>query len=657
MLVNIAKQLFIKQFFFSASLTIICLLAVCALYTHSAQALFTHLQKTFTQYAAWFYVLVATTLLIIVLIIAFSRAGNIKLGPDHSEPDYSYASWFAMLFSAGMGIGIVFFGVAEPVLHFLHPPFGVGGSAAAARQAMNLTFFHWGLHAWGIYAIVALVLAYYGYRHKLPLTLRSALYPILGRRVYGKVGDIVDIFAIVSTVFGIATSLGFGALQINAGLGYLFHMPQSVGAQVSLIAVVTLLATISVASGLDRGIKFLSELNLIGALVLMVLIICLGPTLFILNTMVQNIAAYFANLVRMSLQLYAYEPTSWTGQWTIFYWAWWISWSPFVGMFIARISRGRTIREFVLGTLFVPSGLTFIWMSVFGDSAIHLILFQGIHELGAAVEMDKATALFKFLTYFPWSGLLTYLVIAMIAIFFVTSCDSGALVIDILASGGKQNTPVWQRVYWALVVGFVAAILLFMGGLQALQTATILTALPFAIVLLLSAYGLLKSLYIERAKKQSLYYSGGTPNQPTHSDESDWKERFEQLLQLPAAKHVQQFIDSIVTDALTAVAEEFKGKGIPTELKAEEKNVSLLVKHGEEINFIYSVHCRHYEPPSFVLSALHKARGAKQKYFRAEVLLREGSQHYDLMGYSCEQIIHDVLDQYEKHIYFLKLIR
>lgn len=607
------------------------------------------------DYFSWFYILVVAFYLVVILYLAASRHGDIKLGPDHCTPDYSYCSWFAMLFSAGMGIGIVFFGVAEPVMHFINPPEGGAETVRAAKQAMEITFFHWGLHAWAIYAVVALNLAYFSYRQGFELSIRYALFPIFGEKIKGRAGDFVDVFAIISTIFGVATSLGYGVLQINAGLEYVFNIPQTTTVQVVLIIVVTMLATISVASGLDKGIKLLSELNLFMALVLLILVFTLGPSTFLLSTFVQNTGSYLSDLVNKTFNLYAYEPTEWIGGWTLFYWGWWIAWSPFVGMFIARISRGRTIREFIVGVLLVPTGLTFAWMTVFGDSAIHLILFDGVKSLATQVSDNKSLALFQFLEHFPFSRILSLLVVAMVAVFFVTSADSGALVIDILASRKCKNSPVWQRLYWALMIGLVAIVLLLVGGLSALQTATIASAFPFALVLVVACFGLLKALNVEHAKRISQLHTMNTTTAANTSDPSSWKKRVNKLVSSPNLEAVTGFLSSVVQQAFLSLIDEFNKGKIGTEIIVGEDRMSFLVKHGDEIDFRYCVKACKVEAPSAVNSEEDEL--LPREYYSAEVFLQEGGQGYDVMGYSKEQIIHDVLDQYEKHLHFLQMLR
>lgn len=642
-------------FILSGVLTLV-FVGLAAAYPDAAAGAFTAAQDWITHSAGWFYVLSVAGFLVFVVTLAVSGYGRIKLGPDHSEPDYSYASWFAMLFSAGMGIGLMFFGVAEPVMHYASPPVGEGGTAAAARDAMRITFFHWGVHAWAIYAVVALSLAYFAFRHNLPLTIRSALYPLIGERIYGPIGHAVDIFAVLGTLFGVATSLGFGVIQVNAGLNYLFGVAVSVPIQVVLIAAITAIATLSVALGLDAGIRRISELNIVLAVILLVFVLVAGPTVFLLQTLVQNTGNYLSNLFNMTFNLHAYEPTDWIGGWTLFYWGWWIAWSPFVGMFIARVSRGRTIREFVVGVLLVPVGFTFMWMTVFGDTAIHMILMQGIGGLADAVAADTSVALFKFFEQLPLAGITSLLATVLVVTFFVTSSDSGSLVVDMLTSGGEEESPVWQRIFWAVVEGIVAAALLLAGGLQALQTATIASALPFAMIMILMCWGLVRALRIEAVKRLSLRRARVMPRGP-HAARG-WRARLANVIHQPDRAEVDRFIGAVVKPALTDVAEELKKQNLDARVGEDEEGKAWIeVRHGDEIDFFYSVHPRPYEPPSFVLRDTRPRRAEERKYFRAEVHLREGGQDYDIMGWSGADVINDILDQYERHLHFLHAVR
>ncbi|MBC7198697.1 MAG: choline BCCT transporter BetT [Pseudomonas balearica] len=643
-----------RPVFFGSAIILLALLIYSIGFQENAQTVFSDAQAWIIANVSWLYILAVAVILLMVTLVALSRYGDIKLGPDHSVPDYSYLTWFAMLFSAGMGIGLMFFGVAEPVMHFLSPPIGDGSTALAAREAMKITFFHWGLHAWAIYAIVAMILAYFAYRHGLPLTLRSALYPLIGERIYGPIGHAVDIFAIIGTVLGVATSLGLGVTQINTGLNHLYGVPVSIPVQIGLIVATTLLATISVVTGLDKGVRRLSELNLSLALLLLFMVLIAGPTVFILQTFVQNTGSYFSEIINKTFNLYAYEPNDWIGGWTLFYWGWWLAWSPFVGLFIARISRGRTIREFVAGVLLVPTGFTLLWMTVFGDTAIHMILWEHLDSLGKAIEQDSALALFVFLEQFPFSSLVSLVAIVMVVVFFVTSADSGALVVDMLASGGHQGTPTWQRVFWAGSMGAVAIALLLADGLTALQTATIASALPFTIALLCSMWGLLKALRLD-ATKQGLRYQSLTTSPSAPRTPGGWQQRLHNLMQFPRRPDVVRFITGVVRPACEAVADEMRSEGYIAEVsEGEDRRVRIEIRHEGEPDFIYEVRPRAYEMPNFVPSL---GEEDERQYFRAEVHLKEGGQDYDLMGWSRDDVIGDIIDQYEKHLHFLHIVR
>ncbi|HHP7237902.1 BCCT family transporter [Longibacter sp.] len=485
--------------FYTSAALILAFVLFGAVFTDTAQSIFSTVQSSITAYTGWFYTLAVGIFLLFAIGLAVSPYGRIKLGPDDSEPDYSYTGWFAMLFSAGMGIGLLFYSVAEPVLHFLSPPGGgEGGTVAAAGEAMQVTFFHWGVHAWAIYIVVGLSLAYFSYRHDLPLTLRSALYPLVGDRIYGPIGHSVDTFAVLGTMFGVATSLGLGVMQVNVGLHFLIGIPEAVWVQLALIAGITGMATISVVLGLDGGIRRLSELNLGLGVLLLLFLFAVGPTVFLMDAFVQNLGNYLQNIVSMTFRTYPFAESDWQSSWTLFYWAWWIAWSPFVGMFIARISRGRTIREFVSGVMLVPTLITFLWLTLFGNTGIEMILNGTGGAVQEAAQTSIPTALFALLGEFPFavvsSGIATFVVIT----FFVTSSDSGSLVIDIITSGGEHDPPVAQRIFWAVTEGAVASVLLLAGGLQALQTAAITTALPFTFVLLIMCYGLLQGLRRDR---------------------------------------------------------------------------------------------------------------------------------------------------------------
>lgn len=645
--------------FYSAAVLILLLVTMTFFAADFTQQLFNTTQTWILTHVSWFYILTVAIILLVTLFLAISRYGDIKLGPDHSLPDYKDLTWFAMLFSTGMGIGLMFFGVAEPVMHFVSPPIGEGGTSAAARNAMSITFFHWGLHAWSIYAIVALILAFFCYRHNLPLKLSSALYPMIGDHIHGRAGQAVDTFAVISTVFGVATSLGFGVAQINSGLEYLFAIPVNTQTQIILIVIACGLATLSVASGLDKGIKILSEINLGFAVLLLLFVLILGPTVFLLQTFVQNIGSYLSDIVDTTFNLYAYQPNDWIGGWTLFYWGWWLAWSPFVGLFIARISRGRTIRQFVLGVLLVPAGFTLFWMTVFGDTAIYYILVDGMVELGEIVQADTPKALFVFLEQMPLASITSLLALVMIIVFFVTSADSGALVIDILASKENMPSPVWQRIFWSALTGVVAIALLLADGLQALQTATIASALPFSIILLVAIYGLFKALKTDATKRQ-IRYQTVARTQPVAPGQA-WQKRLRNLVVMPQQDQVVRFINITVAPAMKAVSEELRKAGFDADVvqnlsaEGDAEGWTLNVEHhGEYQDFHYTVRPIAESRPT--LTPADTKRPENQRYYRAEVYLSEGGQDYDIMGWDENEVIGDILDQYERHRHFLHMV-
>ncbi|REL33418.1 BCCT family transporter [Rhodohalobacter sp. SW132] len=459
----------------------------------AAEEMFSAVQVNITDWASWLFVAGVNIFIAFALYFAFSKFGGIRLGGVDAKPEFSKMAWFAMLFSAGMGIGLMFFAVAEPMWHLLYPPHAETGSVEAIRDSMGVTFLHWGLHAWAVYAIVGLALAFFAFNRKLPLSFRSVFYPLLGDRINGWIGDVIDILAVLATLFGLATSLGLGAQQAGAGMEFVFGLDNTVNLQVIIIVAVTLVAVGSVVLGIHKGVKVLSEFNIRLAGLFLLFILVFGPTLYILGTFVQSTGYYLQNFASYATWTQSFEEGEFMSTWTVFYWAWWISWSPYVGMFIARISKGRTIKEFILGVLIVPTLVTFLWMSGFGGSALYLET-TGIAEIASAVEADQTTSLFILLNEFPFGIITSFLAIVLVLSFFVTSSDSGSLVIDNLTSGGKLDSPVGQRVFWASTEGAVAAVLLIGGGLGALQAAAISSGLPFVILLLIMCYSLRQGL-------------------------------------------------------------------------------------------------------------------------------------------------------------------
>ncbi|WP_201531487.1 MULTISPECIES: BCCT family transporter [unclassified Psychrobacter] len=493
-----------KPVFITSALLIVGFIIFGAFFTETAGALFSFLQDFITDKFGWMFIILMNVALVFCIYLAASRYGDIRLGQQTEKPQYSLFSWIGMLFSAGIGIGLVYWGTAEPLYHFMAPPLGEAETVEAAKQAMSISFLHWGLHAWAIYTIVALALAYFHFRRGLPLSIRSTLYPLIGEKIYGRWGHTVDILAVFGTMFGVVTSLGLGVMQINSGLENLFGIPNSLTVQFIIIAFVTALACGSLMLGLDKGIKRLSDINMGFTGVLLAFMVILGPTLFIFDSFIENIGNYIVAMVPLSTWGEAYSNTDWQSGWTIFYWAWWVSWAPFVGVFIARISRGRTIREFVLGVLLIPMVILFFWFTTFGGVAIHMELLAALDPAMAspglveAVQADSGSAIFKLVEYYPFAKPITFLIVIMIVLWFVTSSDSASFVIDMLTAGGDTNPPKIQRLFWALMEGLIAAILLAAGGLGALQAAAIVAGLPFALVIFVMMYALLRGLSRDR---------------------------------------------------------------------------------------------------------------------------------------------------------------
>jgi choline/glycine/proline betaine transport protein len=489
--------------FYPAAVLLVVFVILAALMPDRMGTLISDANTAVVTDLGWWYVLIVTGFVAFAVWLALSPMGSIRLGRDREEPEFGLKSWFAMLFAAGMGIGLVFWGVAEPLNHFAAPPPGVGGDPATlARNAMDITYLHWGLHAWAIYVVVGLAVAYAVHRKGRPVSIRWALEPLLGKRVTGFWGDLIDVIAIVGTLFGVATSLGFGVSQIGAGLAYLGVVDEATTTLlVSLVVGITLIALLSVVTGIERGIKWLSDINMGLAGVLLLAVLLLGPTVFLLSDFVQQIGSYLQSFLRLSFNTLSFQGEdgqAWLSGWTTYYWGWWMSWAPFVGVFIARISRGRTVREFITGVLLVPTLVTFLWFAIMGGSGLYRELFGngGLVDDEGAVSTD--TALFQLLDGLPAAGLLSVVAIALIVIFFVTSSDSGSYVVGMIATGGDPTPPVWSRAFWAGLEGVVAAVLLVAGGLAALQTMAILVALPFSIVMVLMVLATTRALVAEQ---------------------------------------------------------------------------------------------------------------------------------------------------------------
>ena len=494
-----------RPVFLTSAILILAFIIFGAFFNDLASEVFGQAKAFVSMRFGWFFIMVVNLTLVMSIYLIFSRYGDIRLGHQNEDPEYNLVSWIGMLFSAGIGIGLLYWGTAEPLYHFMAPPLGEPETISAAKQAMNISFLHYGLHVWAIYGMVALSLAYFHYRRGLPLAIRSTLYPLIGKKIYGPMGHTVDILAVFGTMFGVVTTLGLGVLQINSGLDSLFGIPNNITVQIILIVIITMLAGLSLLMGLDKGIKRLSDINIFFTIVLLSFVIILGPTQFIFNSFFENIGNYLHQVIPLGLWTESYEgEANWQSSWTVFYWAWWISWSPFVGVFVARISRGRTIREFILGVLLIPITILFLWFTAFGGSAVHMELMAAVDPsiaspgLVEAVRADTGSAIFKLMESYPLTAALNGLIVVMIVLWFVTSSDSASFVIDMLTSGGDTNPPKIQRLFWAGTEGVIAAVLLAAGGLGALQAASIVSGFPFAVVIVIMMYSLLRGLSRDR---------------------------------------------------------------------------------------------------------------------------------------------------------------
>ncbi|MBG6233618.1 choline/glycine/proline betaine transport protein [Pedobacter sp. CAN_A7] len=597
----------------------------------------------------WVYVWSVTIFVIFLLFLLFSKFGSIRLGEYDADPEYSFFSWISMLFAAGMGIGLMYFGVAEPMAHFSDPTFAGIEETQRARNAQLFTFFHWGIHAWAIYGVVGLSLAYFAYRFRLPLSLRSCFYPILKNKINGPAGDVIDTFALCSTFFGITTTLGFGVVQLTAGLVELGLIAGTgFGYQVGIVAVVMTVAILSATSGVNKGVKLLSQINIVSAILLMAFILIFGPTIYLLGTFSEGIGYYITSFFTLTFNTHAYDPASqpWYFSWTILYWAWWISWSPFVGLFIAKISRGRTIREFIGAVLVIPTIFNFIWMTIFGNSAIWVDRNIG-NKVLSSIANNTDELLFRFLDYFPVSGVTSSLAIFIIVVFFITSADSGIYVMNSIATNNAAKSPKWQLIFWGVLLSILALVLLNAGGLQALQTLTLITALPFSIIMCLFCYSLIKGLVLDH----NYYARGYSPAANNWSGEF-WKERLQHILSYKNRPAVEKFLQQWVRPALEDLAEEFNNKGITAVVQINEKpmEVQLTIKHDVIEDFTYGVRCQSKLISDFLVNEENIPGVDINKTYIPKTYFGDNRMGYNIEYFNKNEIIADALKQYERFV-------
>ena len=634
---------------------VVLLVAMILIVPEQTQTLLNAAKSGIFANFSWFYVLAFSVFLGFLVILSVSSLGNIKLGNDEEEPEFGFLSWLAMLFAAGMGVGLMFFGVAEPLTHYLSD-ITTGSAEHKQQEALLHTLFHWGIHAWAVYGTIALALAYFGFRYKLPLALRSCFYPLLKERINGKLGDLIDIMALLATLFGVITTLGFGASQLGAGLHQLGWISEnSFSLQIVVIAVVMSLATFSAISGVGKGVKILSELNLTLAFCLLIFVLVAGPTLYLLSAFSDNIGTYLSNLVQLSFKTYVYEQehTGWFSGWTILYWAWWCSWAPFVGLFIARISKGRTIREFIFGVLVIPSMFGILWFTVFGNTAIWLNDGEAAGTLGQMISSPE-TLLFKFLDYLPLSGVTGLVSLVVISLFFITSADSGIYVLNNIASRDKSlAAPRWQAVMWGVLMSVVAIVLMQSDGLANLQAMTLLVALPFAMLMLLMCFSLWKGLNADKkyfdtkVNPTSIFWTG-----------DKWKERLEQMMNQTQEKDILRFLKHTVLPAMRELRQELIGKyelsvQINTLFDQDEPAVELVIQKELMRDFMYGVKSIGREVSEQLINDDNLPHIQHSMTYEPYTYFFDGRVGYDVQYMDQDELIADMLKHYERYLSLL----
>lgn len=609
----------------------------------------------------WIYVVTVTIVIGFVIWVAFSREGSVRLGPDHSRPQYRLVTWVAMLFAAGVGIDMLFYSVTGPISHYITPPNADPQSAAALQDAVIWTMFHYGMAGWAMYSLLGMAMGYFAYRWGMPLSIRAALYPLLGRRVRGTTGDVLDIIVLVGTVMGVATSMGIGVVLLNVGFSLLFGLPQGLGMQVALVAVAVVMTIAACTSGVDKGIRIISELNLWVAAAMMLYILVTGRTAFLLNALVENIGRFFWTMPQRITQTMGYEVGG--GEWmsgnTLFFWAFWLAWGPFVGLFLARISRGRTLREFVIAAITIPVLCDLVIVSLFGNSAINEVVFQGNTAFGQLAIESPERGWYALLEMFPGAMFLIGLATLSGLLFYLTSANSGAMVMSNFSSSipnPSEDGPKWLRIYWAVITAVLTIAMLLAGGVVTMEYATLIFALPVTIVAYLVMFSFTKALRMEKADRE-----GKTLRRHTEAatggraPERNWRQRLAGIRNYPSEKASRRYLEETVVPALEQVAAEFEKQGYNASYTAEEDDLTPLPTHSlqvyipEERTFLYRVVAVPTAVPTFGARPSPRI----QEYLRLEVFTETGSEGYDIYGLTQGQLIDDVIDRFEAHISFL----
>ncbi|MGP6173968.1 choline BCCT transporter BetT [Corynebacterium sp. A21] len=609
----------------------------------------------------WFYVLTVTVVICFVIWVAFSKEGNVRLGPDHSRPQYKLFTWVAMLFAAGVGIDMLFYSVTGPISHYLTPPNAEPQSAAALQDSVIWTMFHYGMAGWSMYALLGMAMGYFAYRWGMPLSIRAALYPLLGKRVRGPAGDALDIIILVGTVMGVATSMGIGVVLLNVGFSILFGLPQGLGLQIALVLVAVVMTIAATSSGVDKGIRLISELNLWVAAAMMLYILVTGQTAFLLNSLIENIGRFIATMPQRITQTMAYQPDG--GEWmsgeTLFFWAFWLAWGPFVGLFLARISRGRTLREFVIAAITAPVLCDLVMVSFFGNSAIYEVVINGNMDFAETAINNPEQGWYDLLQMFPGAMFLVGLATLSGLLFYLTSANSGAMVMSNFSSSTpnpEEDGPKWLRIFWAIVTALLTIAMLMSGGVVTMEYATLIFALPVTIVAYLVMLSFSRALRMEKAdreghvrRRRSEATTGG------HAPERTLRQRLSSIRSYPDDKAVNRYVNKTIAPAMSTVAAEFRNQGYQAALDELADTESGIAEHIFRVDipgqrgFLYHIVAISTPVPTF------GARPAPRtdKYFRLEVYTHTGSEGYDLYGVSQQQVIDDVLDRFEAHLSFL----
>ncbi|WP_031427627.1 BCCT family transporter [Flavimarina sp. Hel_I_48] len=635
---------------FIPSMVFILLVSITSvIYPQAADEILNIIKRFIFINLNWVYIWAVTFFVIFLIFLLFSKYGDIRLGNNDSRPEHSFFSWMSMLFAAGMGIGLMYFGVAESIQHYSSEVFGMEHYVNKAKNAQLYTFFHWGIHAWAIYAVVGLSLSYFAYRLKLPLSLRSCFYPLLKDKIKGKWGNVIDVFALCSTFFGITTTLGFGVVQINSGLQFLNIVPDtSFTYQIIIVGVLVSLAILSALTGVDKGIKILSNINVILVLSLLLFVLILGPTVFLIGSFTEGIGNYINNFFNLTFGTHVYdqETLPWFYDWTILYWAWWISWSPYVGLFIAKISKGRTIREFIVAVLLIPTIFNFIWMTVFGNSAI----WFDINVAGGALSSlasNPDALMFRFLEYLPLSSIASFMTIIIVIIFFVTSADSGIFVMNNIATKNAVRSPKWQTTLWGSLLAILSLLLLNAGGLKALQSMTLITALPFSVIMILFTVSLIKALSIDQS-----YYDRNFSKTTIPWSGRLWKDRLRQIVETKDSKSVNVFIDTVVKSAFTDLQAEFAKNGVTATINyfEDDSKIEIEIKYDMVNDFIYGVASTSKIASNYLVDENNFPKIKERGIYFPKAYFGDTREGYDIQYFTKTELISDVLKHYDRFL-------